>query len=70
MNYNSSDYITPKLIKEQYFSGKEGKPTLHLAAIYNFFKRKDFPKIQIGRKLLVRRELFIEWLDKEARKTG
>ena len=34
---------------------------------YALFKRSDFPTIHIGDRLLVSRERFIEWLEKQTR---
>ncbi|MCR4889099.1 MAG: helix-turn-helix domain-containing protein [Ruminococcus sp.] len=36
---------------------------------YALFKRKDFPTIKIGSRLLVSRDRFIEWLEKQTRRT-
>ena len=36
---------------------------------YALFKRDDFPTIKIGSRLLVSRERFIEWLEKQTRRT-
>ena len=35
---------------------------------YALFKRKDFPTIKVGCRLLVSRDRFIEWLAKQERK--
>lgn len=34
---------------------------------YSMFKRKDFPTIKIGKRVLVSRDRFIEWLNKHTR---
>ena len=34
---------------------------------YALFKRDDFPTIKIGNRLLVSRDRFIEWLEKQTR---
>ncbi len=37
------------------------------ACCYSMFKRKDFPTIKIGKRCLVSRDRFIEWLEKNTR---
>ena len=37
------------------------------ASCYSMFKRKDFPTIKIGKRCLVSRDRFIEWLEKNTR---
>lgn len=68
LNNNLPRLLTPALIKQEFFNGKD-MPNLNLAAIYKLFHREDFPKIRIGRKLFVPTDLFLQWLEKEALKT-
>lgn len=35
---------------------------------YAMFKRKDFPTIRIGSRVLVSRDRFLEWLEKYTKK--
>ena len=37
-------------------------------AAYDLLHRDDFPSIRIGRKLVVPREAFFRWLDKQTEK--
>lgn len=48
----------------------EGILPVNRTAIYDLFRREDFPKIQIGKRLMIPTHLFFEFLEKEARKTG
>lgn len=48
----------------------EGILPVNRTAIYELFKREDFPKIQIGKRLMTPTHLFFEFLEDEARKTG
>lgn len=32
---------------------------------YELINREDFPKIRLGRKIIVPREAFLRWLDKQ-----
>lgn len=34
---------------------------------YSMFKRKDFPTIKIGKRVLVSRDRFFEWLNKNTK---
>lgn len=36
------------------------------AKAYQLFHRLDFPTLKLDKRLLVRRELFFQWLDKQA----
>ena len=38
------------------------------ASAYTMFKRKDFPTIKIGKRCIVSRDKFIDWLAKQERK--
>lgn len=60
-----SRLLDPEMIKREYFSG-ENQPSLNITAIYNLFKRKDFPGFKIGKKWYIPRHLFLEWLDNQA----
>ncbi len=68
MNDNLPRLLNPPMIKELFFNGKD-MPNLNLPAVYGLFHREDFPKIRIGKKLFTPTNLFLEWLEKEARKT-
>jgi hypothetical protein len=61
--------LDPETIKKEFFSG-EGMPNLNTAAVYELFKRKDFPGMKIGRKWFVPTHLFLQWLDKQAGKSA
>ena len=37
--------------------------------VYNLIKRKDFPKLQIGRSYVIPKDKYIEWLNKNIGKT-
>jgi len=37
---------------------------LSKGAVYEIFKRQDFPSIRVGRRLLVSKQAFIRWLDR------
>lgn len=37
---------------------------------YQLFHRLDFPTLKLDKRLLVRRELFFQWLDKQAQGEG
>ena len=37
---------------------------------YQLFHRLDFPTLKLDKRLLVRRELFFQWLDKQAQAEG
>ena len=65
MNNNLPRLLTPALIKQEFFNGKDA-PNLNQAAIYGLFQRENFPKIKIGRKWFVPTDLFLQWLDQEA----
>jgi hypothetical protein len=67
MNNGLPRLLTPAIIKQEFFNGKD-MPNLNLPAVYGLFQREDFPKIRIGRKLFVPTNLFLEWLEKEAQK--
>ncbi len=41
---------------------------IHLIGAYELAKRKDFPSIRIGRRIIVPKEAFHKWLTKEAAK--
>lgn len=34
-------------------------------AVYNLVNRADFPKIRMGRKIIIPREAFLRWLDQQ-----
>lgn len=34
-------------------------------AVYNLVNRADFPKIRMGRKLIIPRDAFLRWLDEQ-----
>lgn len=34
--------------------------------VYDLLNRSDFPSIRLGRKILVPRDAFLRWLDKQA----
>ena len=38
------------------------------ASAYSMFKRNDFPTIKIGKRCIVSRDKFIDWLAKQERK--
>ena len=40
------------------------------AKAYQLFHRLDFPTLKLDKRLLVRRELFFRWLDKQAQVEG
>ena len=40
------------------------------AKAYQLFHRLDFPTLKLDKRLLVRRELFFQWLDKQAQVEG
>lgn len=40
------------------------------AKAYQLFHRLDFPTLKLDKRLLVRRELFFQWLDKQAQAEG
>lgn len=40
------------------------------AKAYQLFYRLDFPMLKLDKRLLVRRELFFQWLDKQAQVEG
>lgn len=40
------------------------------AKAYQLFHRLDFPTLKLDKRLLVRRELFFQWLDKQAHVEG
>ena len=40
------------------------------AKAYQLFHRLDFPMLKLDKRLLVRRELFFQWLDKQAQVEG
>lgn len=40
------------------------------AKAYQLFHRLDFPTLTLDKRLLVRRELFFQWLDKQAHVEG
>ena len=40
------------------------------AKAYQLFHRLDFPTLKLDKRLLVRRELFFQWLDKQAEVEG
>ena len=64
---NESRLVDPKMVKEEFFNGKN-MPCLSLPTVYELFKRADFPSIQIGRKWYAPRNLFIKWLEDQALK--
>lgn len=37
--------------------------------VYSLIKRKDFPKIQIGRSYVIPKDKYVEWLNKNIGKT-
>lgn len=37
---------------------------------YSMLKRKDFPTIRIGKRLLVSKDKFLEWLDKNSQEAA
>ena len=43
---------------------------ISLAKAYQLFHRLDFPTLKLDKRLLVRRELFFQWLDKQAQVEG
>jgi hypothetical protein len=61
--------LDPETIKKEFFNGVN-TPNLNLPAIYGLFKRDDFPGLKIGRKWFVPTNLFIEWLENQARTGG
>ena len=40
------------------------------AKAYQLFHRLDFPTLKLDKRLLVRRELFFQWLDKQTQPEG
>lgn len=40
------------------------------AKAYQLFHRLDFPTLKLDKRLLVRRELFFQWLDKQTQVEG
>ncbi len=40
------------------------------AKAYQLFHRLDFPTLKLDRRLLVRRELFFQWLDRQTQAEG
>lgn len=40
------------------------------AKAYQLFHRLDFPTLKLDKRLLVRRELFFQWLDRQIQTTG
>lgn len=34
-------------------------------AVYNLVNRADFPKIRMGRKIIIPREAFLRWLEQQ-----
>jgi hypothetical protein len=62
---NDSMLLSPEMVKGEFFNGKN-MPCLALPAVYELFKRKDFPSFRIGRKLYAPRHLFIKWLEEQA----
>jgi len=58
--------LDPETVKREFFSG-EGMPNLNLAAVYRLFKREDCPSLKIGRRIYVPSNLFLEWLDRQAK---
>ena len=40
------------------------------AKTYQLFHRLDFPTLKLDKRLLVRRELFFQWLDKQTQVEG
>lgn len=65
-NRNLPYLLDPETVKREFFSG-EGMPNLNLAAVYRLFKREDFPSLRVGRRFYVPSNLFLEWLDKQAK---
>ena len=37
---------------------------------YQLFRRLDFPTLKLDKRLLVRRELFFQWLDRQTQAEG
>lgn len=52
-----------KSVKKEFFSGQVN---LNINAVYNLFRRDDFPKIVIGKKMFTPTHLFVEWLERQA----
>ena len=40
------------------------------AKAYQLFHRLDFPTLKLDKRLLVRRELFFQWLDRQTQSEG
>lgn len=40
------------------------------AKAYRLFHRLDFPTLKLDKRLLVRRELFFQWLDRQTQSEG
>ncbi|HBK67679.1 MAG TPA: hypothetical protein DDZ91_03475 [Firmicutes bacterium] len=64
-NLKGISNVNPAILKERFFNGEDG-PNLNLMAIYELFRREDFPTIRIGRKLFAPTHLFIKWWDGQA----
>jgi hypothetical protein len=62
---NDSKLLSPEMVKGEFFNGKN-MPCLALPAVYELFKRDDFPSLRIGRKWYAPRNLFIKWLEEQA----
>lgn len=58
--------LDPETVKREFFSG-DGMPNLNLAAVYKLFRREDFPSFKIGRRFYVPRDLFVSWLNEQAK---
>ena len=66
-NRNLPYLLDPETVKKEFFSG-EGMPNLNLAAVYKLFRREDFPSFKIGRRFYVPRDLFLDWLNGQAKR--
>jgi len=53
-------FLTPKMVKEIL--------QLSYGVIYNLFEQDDFPSFKVGKRYVVPKDKFLEWVDQSANK--